>query len=107
MTNETILKEILRGEPNLPEEVVRAATAPDSSIGPMLLDLIRNIRLWHNEDAGHWAVLHAIRLIGALRPRNAAAPLIDAIFLAYSTRHEDALEDLPAALAQSGESAIR
>jgi len=106
MTNEAILKAILRGEPDLPPEVVRALSA-DASIGPLFLNLIRNIRLWHTEDAGRWAVLHAIRIIGSLRVKNSVEPLIDAIFLAYSTRHEDALEDLPASLAQAGESAIR
>jgi hypothetical protein len=107
VTNESVLKEILRGEPDLPEEVVRAATAPGTSIGPPLLELIRNIRLWHTEDAGRWAVLHAIRLVSGLNPKNSIPVLIDAIFLAYSTRHEDALEDLPAALAHAGESAVR
>ena len=65
MTNESILKEILRGEPSLSLEIVRAATAADSTVGPQLLELVRNIRLWHTEDAGRWAVLHAIRLIGS------------------------------------------
>src|SRR5262245_48525022 len=107
MTNEAILKEILRGEPQLTEDVVRDATSgQNASIGSQLVELIRNVRLWHTEDAGRWAVLHAIRLVSALQPRNAIPVLIDAIFLAYSTRHEEALEDLPIALAQAGEPAI-
>jgi hypothetical protein len=107
VTNETILKEILRGEPQLDSEVLRAVSDPAASVGPQLLELIRNIRLWHTEDAGQWAVLHAIRLVSGLHLRNSVGPLIDAIFLAYSTRHEEALEDLPTALAQLGASAIR
>ena len=107
MMNETILKEILRGEPQLTEEVIRAIADPGPSIGPQLLELIRNIRLWHTEDAGRWAALHAIRLVSGLHLKNAVPCLIDAIFLAYSTRHEDALEDLPTALAHTGEGAIR
>jgi len=98
---------MLRGEPQLPEAVITAVSELSGSIGPQLLELIRNIRLWHTEDAGHWAVLHAIRLVSGLHLKNSVPPLIDAIFLAYSTRHEEALEDLPTALAQTGESAIR
>ena len=102
MTTEDILKEILRGEPQLSQEVVNNA----SMVGPALIALIKNIRLWHTEDAGRIAVLHAIRLASDLHLRDATPVLIDAIFLAYSTRHEDALDDLPVAIAQSGSSAL-
>jgi len=107
MTNEDVLKTILRGEPLLSKDLLDAVSASASTIGPQLLELIKSIRLWHTEDAGRWAVLHAIRLVSSLQVRNSIPPLIDAIFLASSTRHEDALEDLPVALARTGESAIR
>jgi hypothetical protein len=103
MTNEEILKAILRGQPELPKEVVRDA----AQVGPALIALIRNVRLWHTEDAGMWAVLHSIRLVSDLHLKDATPGLIDAIFLAYSTRHEEALEDLPVALAQAGPSALK
>src|SRR5262245_43669236 len=106
MTNEDILKEILRGEPSLPEDVIRAVPESGAGISGQLLEMIRNIRLWHTEDAGRWAVLHAIRLASVVPSRAAIPVLIDAIFLAYSTRHEEALEDLPIALAKIGEPAI-
>jgi len=102
MTNEEILKAILRGEPQLSSEVIGEAF----KVGPALVTLIKNVRLWHTEDAGMWAVLHAIRLVSGLDLREATPALIDAIFLAYSTRHEEALEDLPIALAQSGPAAL-
>ena len=107
MTNEEVLKAILRGEPHLSKEVLQAISESASTIGPQLLEMIKSIRLWHTEDAGRWAVLHAIRLVSSLQVRNSIPALIDAIFLATSTRHEDALEDLPVALARSGETAIR
>jgi hypothetical protein len=107
MTNEEVLKEILRGEPQLSNELLQSVSAAGSTIGPQLLELIKSIRLWHTEDAGRWAVLHAIRLVSSLHVKNSIPPLIDAIFLASSTRHEEALEDLPVALARMGEAAIR
>ena len=107
MTNEEVLKTILRGEPQLPAEVIQTVSANGATLGPLLLELIKSVRLWHTEDAGRWAVLHAIRLVSGLHIKNSIGPLIDAIFLAAGTRHEDALEDLPVALARSGEAAIR
>ena len=107
MTNEEVLKTILRGEPLLSKDLLQTVSASAATIGPQLLELIRSIRLWHTEDAGRWAVLHAIRLVSSLQVRNSIPALIDAIFLATSTRHEEALDDLPVALARTGEAAIR
>src|SRR5215471_12482829 len=107
MTNEEVLKTLLRGEPLLSKDLLQSVSASPSTIGPQLLELIKSIRLWHTEDAGRWAVLHAIRIVSDLHVRNSIPALIDAIFLAASTRHEDALEDLPVALARAGEPAIR
>jgi len=107
MTNEEVLKAILRGEPLLSKDLLQSVSASATTIGPQLLELIKSIRLWHTEDAGRWAVLHAIRLVSSLQVRNSIPALIDAIFLATSTRHEDALDDLPVALARTGEAAIR
>jgi hypothetical protein len=107
MTNEEVLKTILRGEPLLSEDLLQSVSASPSTIGPQLLELLKSIRLWHTEDAGRWAVLHAIRLVSSLQTRNSIPVLIDAIFLASSTRHEDALEDLPVAFARTGDAAIR
>jgi hypothetical protein len=107
MTNEEVLKTILRGEPQLSKDLVQSVSAASATIGPLLLEMLRSIRLWHTEEAGRWAVLHAIRLVSELQVKNAVPALIDAIFLASSTRHEDALEDLPVALARKGETAIR
>jgi hypothetical protein len=107
MTNEEVLKTILRGEPVLSRELLQSVSASAATIGPLLLEMIKSIRLWHTEDAGRWAVLHSIRLVSSLQVRNSIPAFVDAIFLATSTRHEDALEDLPVALARSGEAAIR
>jgi len=107
MTNEEVLKAILRGEPQLSRDVLRAISESASTIGPQLVEMIKSVRLWHTEDAGRWAVLHAIRLVSSLQVRNSIPALVDAIYLATSTRHEDALEDLPVALARCGETAIR
>jgi hypothetical protein len=107
MTNEEILKELLRGEPHLSKELLQSVSPSNETIGPQLLELIKSVRLWHTEDAGRWAVLHAIRIVSSLPVKNSIPALIDAIFLATSTRHEDALEDLPVALARMGGTAIR
>jgi len=107
MTNEEVLKTILRGDPQLSKDLVQSVSASSATIGPLLLELLRSVRLWHTEEAGRWAVLHAIRLVSELPVKNSVPALIDAIFLASSTRHEDAMEDLPVALARKGEAAIR
>ena len=107
MSNEEILKTILRGEPHLPAGLIQSVHNSSATVGPQLLELIKSVRLWYTEDAGRWAVLHAIRLISDLNVRNSIPAMIDAIFLAAGTRHEDALEELPVALARAGEPAIR
>lgn len=107
MTNEEVLKTILRGEPQLSRELLQSISESAATMGPQLLEMIKSIRLWHTEDAGRWAVLHVIRLVSSLQVRNSIPALIDAVFLATSTRHEDVLEDLPIALARSGDAAIR
>jgi hypothetical protein len=107
MTDEELLKAVLSGSPYLPREVVEEISGRGSLFGRKLLELIRNIRLWHTEEPGRWAVVHAIRLVGSMKLRDAVMPLTDAIFLAYSTKNEDAMDDLPVALAQIGDPAIR
>ena len=67
-----------------------------------LVRLIRNVRLWHTEEAGRIAVFHAVKLLGAMKFPPALDALTDAIFMAYDTRHEDVLEELPLAFARIG-----
>ena len=107
MTDEDLLKAILAGTPYLPKEAVREISSRGAPFGRKLLELIRNIRLWHTDEAGQWAVVHAIKLVGSMKLPEATPVLIDAIFLACSTRNEDAMEDLAIALAQAGKPAIR
>jgi hypothetical protein len=106
MTDEELLKALLGGNPYLEKEVVSEISGRGALFGRKLLELVRNIRLWHTDEAGRWAVVHAIKLVGAMRLRDAALPLVDAIFLACSTRNEDAMDDLPIALARVGPAAI-
>jgi hypothetical protein len=106
MTDEELLKAILRGETLTPEEV-REITARGPAFGKKLLELVRNVRLWHTQITGEVAVVHAIKLVGSMKMREAVNPFVDAIFLAYSTRNEDAIDDLPIALAQIGPPAMK
>ena len=107
MTDEELLKAVLSGKPYLAKEIVSEISDRGAPFGRKLLELIRSIRLWHTDEAGRWAVVHAIKLVGAMKSRDAIPALVDAIFLAYSTRNEDAMEDLPIALAQIGPPAIK
>lgn len=107
MNDEELLKAILGGTRYLPKEVVEEISSRGMPFGRKLLELIRNVRLWHTDEAGQWAVVHAIKLVGSMKWPEAAPALIDAIFLAYSTSNDDAMEDLPIALAQIGKPAIR
>src|SRR5688572_10245700 len=107
MTDEELLKAMLGATPYLPKETVEEISKRGVTFGRKMLELIRNIRLWHTDEAGQWAVVHAIKLVGSMKWPDATPALIDAIFLAYSTRNEDAMEDLPIALAQIGKPAIR
>jgi hypothetical protein len=52
-------------------------------------------------------VVHAIKLVGSLKSSEAALALVDAIFLAYSTRNEIAMDDLPVVLAKIGPAAVK
>ena len=54
-----------------------------------MLELIKSIRLWHTEDAGRWAVLHAIRLVSTLH--GLSEPLVRSAVRARATTGLDYL----------------
>ena len=102
MGDRELLAHLLSGEIRLSQQTIGEILGSGSSMGEDLVRLIRNVRLWHTEEAGRIAVFHAVKLLGAMKFSPALDALIDAIFLAYGTRHEDVLEELPLAFARIG-----
>ena len=101
-----LIARLLTGEPQLGSQTVAEILGRGSEATPKLEHLLGNVRLWHTDGAGRIAVFHAVKLLGAMRVETAVDALVDAIFLAYSTRHEDVLDELPLAFARIGPGAI-
>ena len=105
MEDRELLAQLLRGETRLSQQTIAEILGQGASMAEHLVRLIRNVRLWHTEEAGRIAVFHAVKLLGAMKSPVAVDGMSDAIFLAYGTRHEDVLEELPLAFARIGSEA--
>ncbi len=105
MGDRELLAQLLSGETRLSQQTIGEILGRGAPMAEHLVKLIRNVRLWHTEEAGRIAVFHAVKLLGAMKSSVAVDALSDAIFLAYGTRHEDVLEELPLAFARIGSEA--
>ncbi len=106
MEDRELFARLLGGELQLGRGTVAEILGRGSEVTPKLGHLLGNVRLWHTEGTGRVAVFHTVKLLGAMKAESAADALIDAIFLAYGTRHEDVLDELPLAFARIGPGAI-
>ena len=101
-----LLTQLLEGEARLNPQVVAEILGRGVDFIPSLEMLLGNVRLWHTDTAGRIAVFHAVKLLGIMKAASALPKLIDAIFLAYSTKNEDVLEELPIVFSRIGPDAI-
>ena len=106
MDDRELLTQLLKGETRLGSQTVAEILGRGETFRPALEQLIGNIRLWHTEHAGRIAVFHAVKLLGVMKFEEAIPRLIDAIFLAYSTNHEDVLDELPIVFSRIGAAAV-
>ncbi len=104
MDDRELLTQLLKGEPQLSRQTVAEVVGRGNEIAEKLVEMLRNVRLWHTEDAGRVAVFHAVKLLGALKFEPSLPALADAILLACSTSNEDVLDELPIALSRIGPS---
>ncbi len=105
-TNRELINQLLAGDTRLNPQTVAEILGRESTFIPDLETLLRNVRLWHTEEAGRITVFHAVKLLGIMKAGNALPVLIDAIFLAYSTANEDVLEELPIVFSRIGPEAV-
>ena len=107
MTDEELLKAVLSGKPYLSKEVVseisdaRVAVRTEASGTDPQYPVVAYRR------GGPMGGGSRHQAGGRHENRDAIPALVDAIFLAYSTRNEDAMEDLPIALAADRRSGIK
>jgi hypothetical protein len=72
-----------------------------------LREILANEDYWYEGQGGdHWIVVHAINILGAMRDERALPLLIEMVPHAYFSNHEEAVEVLPAALGNYGETAV-
>ena len=102
MDDRELLTQLLKGESQLSRQTVAEVVGRGNEIAEKLVEMLRNVRLWHTEDAGRVAVFHAVKLLGALKFEPSIPALADAILLASSTSNEDVLDELPIALSRIG-----
>ena len=104
--DKNLLTHLLKGEAQLNPQTVAEILGRGPDFVPTLEKLLANIRLWHTDDAGRIAVFHAVKLLGIMKAAIALPKLMDAIFLAHSTRNEDVLDELPIVFSRIGTEAI-
>lgn len=72
-----------------------------------LREILANEDYWYEGQGGeHWIVAHAINILGAMRDERALPLLIEMVPHAYFSNHEAAVDVLPAALGNYGETAV-
>src|SRR5215475_6379975 len=88
-------------------EQARELIARGEDAARPLREILANEDYWYEGQGGdHWIVVHAINILGAMRDEQALPLLIEMVQHAYFSNHEAAIEVLPAALGNYGETAV-
>lgn len=107
LSDEDLMRMLFTEGDQLPLEFAREAVSRGSRILPRLAGAASEHCGWHRSDAGWWAPVHAVFLIGAIGGEAAIEPLIDALQLAEEFENEWVLEELPSIFGALGPGALR
>jgi hypothetical protein len=85
------------------EELVRRGEAAAQP----LREILKTEDYWYEGQNGdYWIVVHAIIILSVMRDKKSLPELIEMVPHAYFSNHDDAVNVLPAALAQFGEEGV-
>jgi len=107
MTTAELIDLLFKEEDRAPVEHARELIARGEEAARPLREILANEDYWYEGQGGdHWIVVHAINILGAMRDERALPLLIEMVPHAYFSNHEAAVEVLPAALSNYGETAV-
>ena len=106
LSDEELLRKLYTEGDQLPLEFAREAVSRGSRILPRLAETARDHCVWHRSDAGWWAPVHAVFILGAIGGEAAIDPLIDALHLAEEFENEWVIEELPSIFGTLGPKAL-
>jgi hypothetical protein len=107
MTTPELIDLLLKEEDRATLEQARALIARGEDAAGPLREILANEDYWYEGQGGdHWIVVHAINILCAMRDKKALPLLLEMVPHAYFSNHEAAVEVLPAALGNYGETAV-
>src|SRR5512145_39157 len=107
MTTDELIERLFKEEDRATLEHARELIARGEEAARPLREILANEDYWYEGQGGdHWIVVHAINILGAMRDEHALPLLIEMVPHAYFSNHEAAVEVLPAALGNYGETAV-
>jgi hypothetical protein len=107
MTTAELIDLLFKEEDRARLEHARELMARGEEAARPLREILANEDYWYEGQGGdHWIVVHAINILGAMRDEQALPLLIEMVPHAYFSNHEEAVEVLPAALGNYGETAV-
>jgi len=107
MTTPELIALLFKEEDRATLEHARELIARGEVAARPLREILANEDYWYEGQGGdHWIVVHAINILGAMRDEPALPLLIEMVQHAYFSNHEAAIEVLPAALGNYGETAV-
>jgi len=107
MTTAELIALLFKEEDRATLEHARELIARGEEAARPLREILANEDYWYEGQGGdYWIVVHTINLLGAMRDEQALPLLIEMVPHAYFSNHEAAVEALPAALGNYGETAV-
>jgi hypothetical protein len=107
MTMTELIDMLFKDEDRATLEHARELISRGEDAARPLREILANEDYWYEGQGGdHWIVVHAINILGALRDEKALPLLLEMVPHAYFSNHEAAVEALPAALGNYGETAV-
>lgn len=106
LSDEDFVRMLFTEGDQLPLEFAREAVSRGARILPRLAGAASEHCVWHRSDAGLWAPVHAVLLLGAIGGAAAIDPLIAALHLAEEFENEWVIEALPSIFGGLGPDAL-
>jgi hypothetical protein len=107
MTTAELIDLLFKEEDRATLEHARELMTRGEEAARPLREILANEDYWYEGQGGdYWIVVHAINILGATRDEQALPLLIEMVPHAYFSNHEAAVEVLPAALGNYGETAV-
>jgi hypothetical protein len=107
MTTPELIGLLFKEEDRAPLEHARELVARGEEAAGPLREILMNEDYWYEGQGGdHWIVVHAINILCAMRDEKALSLLLEMVPHAYFSNHEGAVEVLPAALGNYGQTAV-